>query len=89
MDPKGRRPPNTPRAADRPLPEVFASNLRRLRLQQQLSVAALAARCGFTIEFVDSIERGMASACGVDQIARIAVVLGVEPAELVNRDASR
>lgn len=87
MDPTGRRPPNAPGASDRPLPDVLASNLRRLRLQRQLSVTALAERCGFSIEFLESIERGDPSGFGLDQMVRLATALGVEPAELVSRDA--
>lgn len=82
MDSKGR----PPRAQDKPLPEVFAANLRRVRERVGLSVADLAARCGFPVEFVDSIERGIDPGFGVDQVARLATALGVDPSELVSRD---
>jgi transcriptional regulator with XRE-family HTH domain len=86
MDSKGR-PPGQPRVPDKPLPEVFAANLRRVRERVGLSVAALAERCGFTVDFVDSVEKGVAPGFGLDQVARFASALGVDPAELVSRDA--
>jgi transcriptional regulator with XRE-family HTH domain len=86
MDSKGR-PPGQPRAQDKPLPEVFAANLRRVRERVGLSVPALAERCGFTVDFVDSVENGNDRGFGLDQLARFASALGVDPTELVSRDA--
>jgi transcriptional regulator with XRE-family HTH domain len=85
MDSKGR-PPGERWAQDKPLPEVFAANLRRIRERVGLSVEALAERCGFTVDFVDSVETGSAPGFGLDQVARFASALGVDPTELVSRD---
>lgn len=81
-------PTSGPKDGSRPLTEVFGANVRRVRAQRELSVLALAQRCGFTIEFVDLIEKGQAPEIGLDEIVVLAKALGVEPGDLVSRDAS-
>lgn len=81
-----RRPTSGPKDRRRPLTEVFGANVRRVRARRELSVLALAHRCGFTIEFVDSIENGQASEIGLDEIVVLAEALGVEPGDLVSRE---
>jgi transcriptional regulator with XRE-family HTH domain len=83
------RPDSGPKDRYRPLTEVFAANVRRVRAQRELSVLALARRCGFTSEFVDLIEKGQASEIGLEEIVLLAEALGVEAADLVSRDATR
>jgi transcriptional regulator with XRE-family HTH domain len=83
------RPPTSgPKDDGLPLTEVFGANVRRVRVQRELSVLALAQRCGFSIEFVDLIEKGQAPEIGLDEIVVLAKALGVEPEDLVSRHAT-
>ncbi len=62
--------------------EVFARNLRRIRQAKGLSQEALADEAGVDRTYVSALERGVYSA-SITTIAKLALVLGVEPAEFL------
>ena len=64
--------------------EVFARNLKRLRLERRLSQEALAHDAGIDRTYVSSLERGRYSA-SIDTVDKLATVLGVEAASLLQR----
>jgi len=64
--------------------EVFARNLRRLRQERGFSQEALAHEVGIDRTYVSSLERCI-YACSIDMVDRLAVVLGVEAADLLAR----
>ncbi len=64
------------------LREVLAKNLKRLRLAADLSQEDLAHRAEIDRTYVSSLERGRYSAT-VDMLERLAVELGVTPADLL------
>ncbi|MCW8060843.1 helix-turn-helix domain-containing protein [Agrobacterium tumefaciens] len=66
--------------------EVFASNLKRLRLAQGLSQEELAHRADIDRTYVSALERSVYAA-GIDVVDRIAKVLGVEASEMLKRPA--
>jgi transcriptional regulator with XRE-family HTH domain len=61
---------------------VFAANLRRLRNAAGLSQEELAHRAELDRTYVSSLERTLYGAT-IDVVARLAEVLGVEPADLL------
>jgi transcriptional regulator with XRE-family HTH domain len=64
--------------------EDFARNLRRLRHAKGLSQEALAYEAGIDRTYISALERGVYSAT-IDMVAKLAAVLGVEAAELLQR----
>ena len=64
--------------------KVVAQNLRRLRLDKGLSQEELALRAGVDRTYISALERGVYSAT-VTMIGKLAAVLGVEPAMLLER----
>jgi transcriptional regulator with XRE-family HTH domain len=64
------------------LRQVFATNLRRLRHIKGLSQEDLAYEADVNRSYMSKLEKG-ASYAGLEIIGKIAVVLGVEPAELL------
>jgi transcriptional regulator with XRE-family HTH domain len=62
--------------------QVFAANLRRLRYEKGLSQEALAYEAGVNRTYLSKLEKG-ASYAGLEIIAKLADVLGTEPAELL------
>ncbi|MFZ5674357.1 MAG: helix-turn-helix domain-containing protein [Pseudomonadota bacterium] len=66
------------------LREEFARNLRKYRRQRQLSQEALANEAGIDRTYISSLERGVYSA-SVDMIEKLANVLSIEPAALLER----
>jgi transcriptional regulator with XRE-family HTH domain len=62
--------------------QVFAANLRRLRHEKGLSQEALAHDAAVNRSYLSKLEKG-ATYAGLEIIARLAAVLGVEPAELL------
>ena len=70
-----------------PLNDVFAANVRRVRMSKGLSVVALARSCGYTPEFVNAVEKGEAPQLGIDELATFATALDVDVTDLVRRDA--
>jgi len=64
--------------------EDFARNLRRLRHAKGLSQEALAYEAGIDRTYISALERGVYSAT-IDMVAKIASVLDVEAAELLQR----
>ena len=62
--------------------EVFALNLKGLRQDQGLSQEELADMAGIDRTYVSLLERGQYSAT-IDILERIAVALGVRPADLL------
>lgn len=64
--------------------EDFARNLRNLRHAKGLSQEALAYEAGVDRTYISALERGVYSAT-IDMVAKIAVVLGVDPATLLQR----
>jgi transcriptional regulator with XRE-family HTH domain len=66
------------------LRQVFAANLRRLRYEKGLSQEALAHEAGVNRSYLSKLETGT-TYVGLEIIGKLAVVLGVEPAELLRR----
>ncbi len=62
--------------------DTFAANLRRLRHAKGLSQETLAYEAGVNRTYLSKLEKG-ASYPGLEVIAKLASVLGVEPAELL------
>jgi DNA-binding XRE family transcriptional regulator len=61
---------------------IFASNIRRIRLQRGWSQEALAARAGIHRTYMGSAERGERNVA-IDNVCRIAWALGVPAFELL------
>lgn len=68
--------------------EIFARNLRQLRKAHGLSQEELAHRADLDRTYVSSLERSVYNA-SIDVVDRLAVVLGVEAADLLRRPAKR
>jgi transcriptional regulator with XRE-family HTH domain len=68
------------------LREVFARNLRRIRLEKGLSQEALANEAGVDRTYISALERGVYSA-SITMIEKLAQVLQIEPNILLIRDA--
>lgn len=64
--------------------EDFARNLRRLRHEKGLSQEALAYEAGIDRTYISALERTVYSAT-IDMVAKIASVLDVEAADLLQR----
>ena len=64
------------------LQQIYVSNIKRLRLTQNLSQAELAERVGISVTFMCSIETGKKWG-SFQTLADIATALGVEPYELL------
>lgn len=60
------------------LRDVLAKNMRRLRAARGFSQEALAHECGINRTYLSSVERSERNV-SIDNIARIALGLGVEP----------
>lgn len=67
--------------------EVLALNLRRLRQAQDLSQEELAHRAEVDRTYVSSLERCVYAA-SIDVVDRLATVLGVEAADLLQRPSA-
>ncbi|NGO55262.1 helix-turn-helix domain-containing protein [Allomesorhizobium camelthorni] len=63
--------------------EVFARNLRRHRQKKKLSQEALAHEAGVDRTYISALERGVYGA-SIDMVDKLAKVLGVEPAALLD-----
>ena len=61
-----------------PLRDVLARNMRRLRAARKLTQEALAHEAGVNRTYLSSVERAERNV-SIDNIARIAKALGVEP----------
>lgn len=61
---------------------IFSDNLKRIRAEQGISQEALALKAGAERAYIGLIERQKSSPT-IDMVAKIAGVLGVEPAELL------
>ena len=66
------------------LREVFARNLRRWRSERRLSQEELAFRANVSRGYMSDLERAAYSA-SLDVVERIAKVLAVEPAQLLEK----
>ena len=64
--------------------EDFARNLRKLRRQKGFSQEALALEAGIDRTYVSALERCTYSAT-ITMVEKLAVVLGVEPVDLLQR----
>ncbi|MCO7728538.1 helix-turn-helix transcriptional regulator [Brucella intermedia] len=62
--------------------EIFAKNLKRLRLAKGLSQEELAHRADIDRTYISSLERCVYGV-SIDVLGRLAEVLEVEPAELL------
>jgi transcriptional regulator with XRE-family HTH domain len=69
---------------DCPLVAVFAANVRRLRLELNLSQEELAERAGVHRTYVGMIERSEKN-CTIYNIERLAQALNVEPGTLLSK----
>ena len=70
------------------LPQIAATNIRRLRVASGLSQEGLADECGLHRTYVGAIERGERNIT-LRTLERIAAALGVEPAALLRKQSSR
>ena len=68
-----------------PLRDILAKNMRRLRAARGLSQEALAHDCGINRTYLSSVERSERNV-SVDNIARIAKGLKIEPWKLLKED---
>ena len=68
-----------------PLRDVLAKNMRRLRADRSLSQEALADTCGIHRTYIGGIERSERNV-SIDNIARIADGLSIEPWRLLKDD---
>jgi transcriptional regulator with XRE-family HTH domain len=64
------------------LRQIFASNLRRIRIERELSQEALAELAGIDRTYVSALERQVYSA-SLDTIEKLADVLKIHPEELL------
>lgn len=65
-----------------PLRDVLAKNMRKLRAARELSQEALADIAGLHRTYLGGVERSERN-ISIDNVARIATALGVEPWELL------
>ena len=63
---------------------LFARNLRSLRQERGLSQEALARAADIDRIYISGLERGTSGAT-IDMVDKLALVLGVEPAALLQR----
>ena len=70
----------------KPEPEPFATRVRRLREDRNLTPTQLAFVCGVTEGAMRQIERGQTKRASLDVGIRMAAVLGVEPRYLAFGD---
>ncbi|MCC8976436.1 helix-turn-helix transcriptional regulator [Bradyrhizobium sp. Cham227] len=68
-----------------PLRDVLARNMRRLRAARGLSQEALAHESGINRTYLSSVERSERN-ISLDNLARIAVGLQIEPWKLLKSD---
>jgi transcriptional regulator with XRE-family HTH domain len=68
-----------------PLRDILAKNMRRLRATRKLSQEALAFDCGINRTYLSAVERAERNV-SIDNIARIAKGLQVEPWKLLKDD---
>lgn len=61
---------------------IFAENLKRIRADRELSQEALALKAGVERAYIGLIERQKSSPT-IDMLAKLADVLGVEPADFL------
>ncbi len=64
--------------------EDFARNLRKIRHERGFSQEALAHEANIDRTYISALERGLYSA-SLTMLEKLADVLGVEPAELIQR----
>jgi transcriptional regulator with XRE-family HTH domain len=65
------------------LAETFGANVRKVRLERGMTLEVLADEVGLAYTYVGQIERGRRNPT-LDVVERIAVVLKVEPLELLS-----
>jgi transcriptional regulator with XRE-family HTH domain len=70
------------------LRQVFAANLRRLRHERGISQEALAYAADVNRTYLSKLEKG-ASYAGLEIIGKLAAILQVEPAALLQLPAAR
>jgi len=85
LKPSVRRNRVREKDAQRPLRDILAKNMRRLRAARGLSQEALAHECGINRTYLSAIERSERN-ISIDNIARIAKGLKVEPWRLLRDD---
>lgn len=68
--------------------KIYASNIKRIRRQKQITQAAIAEQIGITDKYWSDIETGRKS-CSLDTLISIANALEVEPYELLLPEEKR
>ena len=68
-----------------PLRDTLAKNMRRLRAMRKLTQEALAYDCGINRTYLSAVERSERNV-SIDNVARIAKGLKVEPWKLLKDD---
>lgn len=71
-----------------PARDVLAANMRRLRAERGVSQEQLAFEAGMNRTYLSAIERSERNV-SIDNIARIAGALGIQPWELLRPPGSR
>lgn len=66
------------------LRDRLAENLRRVRLEREVSQETLGAECGLHRTYISQVERA-ATNITLDNLQRIAMVLDVDPADLLRK----
>ncbi|WCS24872.1 helix-turn-helix domain-containing protein [Methylobacterium sp. NMS14P] len=64
--------------------QILAVNLRRFRIEKELSQDALADLCEIDRTYISGIERGLRNV-SIDNLERLAVGLRIEPWQLIRR----
>ncbi len=85
LKPSIRRIASVKRTHKGPLRDILAKNMRRIRAARGLSQEALAHECGINRTYLSAVERAERNV-SVDNIARIATGLQVEPWTLLKED---
>jgi transcriptional regulator with XRE-family HTH domain len=70
------------------LRQVFAANLRRLRHERGISQENLAYEADVNRTYISKLEKGVSFA-GLEIIGKLAIVLEIEPAELLKLPTAR
>lgn len=80
MSTRGKRPPET-----LSLRQVFARNIRLVRIHAEMSQERMAAEAGLDRAFVGTLERGQRN-ISIDNVELLAMAVGVPAYELMNPD---
>ena len=78
-----------PRLRHPEVPRVLARNVWRFREQRRLTASALAEKLDWPLVEIDKIENGDKTDLTLDDLERLALVLHLEPADLLRRSVQQ